>query len=156
MRAFFYDTWAFVALANKADPHHALAVELDRELEKQGYVAATSDYVIDEAITLLHLSGGARAALALLDVIEARTAASELLLLEIHAERRARAVEIFRKLAAEEPRLSFTDCTSFGAMRELGIQLAFTADRHFHRAGAGIRPLLERRGARLLSNLPAT
>jgi predicted nucleic acid-binding protein len=60
------------------------------------------------------------------------------------------ALNLFRKLAPEEERLSFTDCTSLAVMRELGITLAFTADRHFHRAGKGIRPLLVRERRRLI------
>ena len=35
---------------------------------------------------------------------------------------------------------SFTDCTSFVVMRELGIREALTTDRHFVQAGFGIRP----------------
>jgi predicted nucleic acid-binding protein len=31
--------------------------------------------------------------------------------------------------------VSFTDCTSFVLMRTLGLQAAFTFDRHFKRAG---------------------
>jgi hypothetical protein len=34
-------------------------------------------------------------------------------------------------------------------MHELGIVNAFTADRHFYRAGRGVRPLVERKAGRL-------
>jgi hypothetical protein len=34
-------------------------------------------------------------------------------------------------------------------MRELGVRIAFTADRHFHQAGGGVRPLFERQGSTL-------
>jgi predicted nucleic acid-binding protein len=151
MRTFFYDTWAFVALANTADPHHAVSVELDRSLEAHGFVGLTSDYVLDEAATLLHVSAGADVAISFLELIEAQRAGAELQLVEVSSDRRLRAIETFKKLAPTEPRLSFTDCTSFAVMRELKVSLAFTADRHFHRAGAGIRPLLELRGKRLSS-----
>jgi predicted nucleic acid-binding protein len=52
-------------------------------------------------------------------------------------------------VGSQTPRLSFTDCTSFVIMRELGLKLAFTADRHFHRAGGGIRPIFEQHGSKL-------
>ena len=65
--------------------------------------------------------------------------------------RRRQAIDVFRRLAPSEPRLSFTDATSFTVMGELGIELALTADRHFHRAGKGIVPLVERKGSRLIA-----
>jgi hypothetical protein len=153
-RGFFYDTWAFVALANTADPHHALAAEVDGWLEHAGYVAVTSDYVFDETMTGLHLAGGSRVALRFADLLLARIAAEELMLLEVTAARWEKALEVFRRLSPEVPRLSFTDCTSFALMQELDLRLAFTADRHFHRAGRGIRPLLEERGRRVVFQRP--
>ncbi|MBI2892265.1 MAG: type II toxin-antitoxin system VapC family toxin [Deltaproteobacteria bacterium] len=144
MRAFFYDTWAFIALANADDPHHDLCAEGDRALEEGGYVATTSDYVLDETLTGLHVGAGSRVALELADLVEARIAGGDLKLLEVTSERRAEALRTFRRLCPKSPRLSFTDCTSFVLMRELRMTAAFTADRHFHLAGGGIRPLLER------------
>ena len=154
MRAFFYDTWAFVALANAADPQHALGAQCDEELERRGFAPVTSDYVLDETLTCLHAAAGAKVALAFLDLLTSRVDAEELLLFEITRPRRDTALRLFRRLAPTEPRLSFTDCTSFQLMHELGIQLAFTADRHFHRAGRGVRPLLDWRGKRLELRLP--
>lgn len=154
MRAFFYDTWAFVALADKRDPHHGLAVEADRLLEARGYVGATSDYVLDETLTLLNAAGGASTAIAFAEGIAARAEAQELLVSMVDRERQAQALELFKKLAPSDRRLSFTDCTSFAVMQELECQLAFTADRHFHRAGGGIRPLFERLEGKLELLMP--
>jgi uncharacterized protein len=144
---FFYDTWAFAALANRRDPAHAVAVQIDETLEQKGFVAVTTDYVLDEAVTLLHAAAGARASVPFLDAFQARTLGNELQVVSVTEARRARSAMLFQKLATEERRLSFTDATSFAVMVELGIELAFTADQHFHRAGSGIRPLVsERRG----------
>jgi predicted nucleic acid-binding protein len=148
-RAVLYDTWAFVALANKADPYHAASAELDRELEAQGYVPLITDYVFDETLTFLQASAGSRVSLRFADLILARASGGNLQWIDVDAERRRSALALFRKLAPEEPRLSFTDCTSFAVMRELGVTLAFTCDRHFHRGGSGIRPLFEVRGKKL-------
>ena len=153
-RAFFYDTWAFVALSNTGDPDHAAAESLDRELESKGYAATTSDYVLDETLTMLHLVAGPRVSLAFLKLFESRLAGEDLMLLEVNSERRSRAIDLFQRLAPKVPRISFTDCTSLSLMQELGIGLAFTADAHFRAAGRGIRPLFARKGKQLLPQLP--
>lgn len=145
MRTLFYDTWAYAALANAADPHHGAAADADREAQRLGYAAVTSDYVLDETITLLHVSAGAEVALEVADALLAQVAAETLFLVDVDHRRRDDAFVLFRKLAPDTPRLSFTDCTSFAVMKELGIALAFTSDPHFHRPGAPIRPLFERR-----------
>jgi predicted nucleic acid-binding protein len=150
-RSFFYDTWAFAALANRRDSGHTVAIEVDRALERGGFSAVTTDYVLDETITLLHSSGGATASLAFLDLARDRFGSSDTRLVEIGTRRRENAFEFFRRLAPTEARLSFTDATSFAVMAELGIELAFTADRHFHRAGSGIAPLVELRGKQLIA-----
>jgi len=154
VRAFFYDTWAFLALANAADRWHALSVEADRKLEARGYVAVTSDYILDETITSLHVQAGYPVAERFLDIVEARVRGKDLLLVEVSAPRRERALALFRRLGPDSPRLSFTHCTSFAIMRELGIRSAFTADADFHRAGGGVRPLLLGRGRTLHLELP--
>jgi predicted nucleic acid-binding protein len=148
MQAFFYDTWALVALANRKDPAHAVAAAIDEALERQGYTAVTTDYVLDEAVTLIQAMAGARVSVPFLELMAARSLGNELLLVLVGDARRARATDVFRRIAPEERRLSFTDATSFAVMQELGIELAFTADRHFNRAGFGIRPLVEERRGR--------
>jgi predicted nucleic acid-binding protein len=151
MRAFFYDTWALVALANRRDPGHAVAAELDAALEERGHAAVTTDYVLDEAVTLLHSLAGAKVSVSFLEIMETRALGRDLLVATITDARRARGGEVFRRIAPEERRLSFTDATSFAVMKELGVELAFTADRHFHRAGSGIRPLVEERRGRYVA-----
>ena len=155
MRGFLYDAWAFVALCNSADSHHAAAAGLDLELERRGYVGVTTDHVFDETLTWLHRAAGSRVALVFADLFAARVAADDLLLVEVNGVRRAQALALFRRLSREEPRLSFTDCTSFAVMHELGLELAFTADQHFHRAGKRVRPLLVGERDRLVARLPA-
>jgi predicted nucleic acid-binding protein len=147
LRAWFYDTWGFLALANAADPDHAAAADADRRRGAERLTVVTTDYVLDETLTALHASAGPAVALRFLDLFEARVAAENLMLVDVHALRREAALAIFRRLAPKAPRLSFTDCTSFAVMAELGLSEAFTADRHFRLPGGGIHPLFEiRRG----------
>lgn len=148
MRTWFYDTWGFLALANRRDEDHECAAQADRWRRDHGVVVVTSDYVLDEALTALHVAAGAAVALRFLDLLEARLAARRVLLVEITTVRREAALARFRRLAPDAPRLSFTDCTSFAVMEELGIEVAFTADRHFRQAGGAIRPLFQVDGGR--------
>jgi predicted nucleic acid-binding protein len=148
MHAFFYDTWAFIALANARDPAHEVAAELDRKLERAGYVGVTSDFVLDETLTFLNAVAGAQVAFTFLDGFLSRVAARDIQLVDVGSARRGHAIALFRKLAPGERRLSFTDATSFALMHELAISLAFTADAHFHRAGRGVRPLVQSKGQR--------
>jgi predicted nucleic acid-binding protein len=154
MRAFFYDTWAFVALAHRRDAGHAVAVALDVALERSGYVAVTTDHVLSKTLTLLNRAAGVQTTLAFLDGFLARVAGGDIQQVDVTAERRDRAVSLFRKLAPGEQRLSFTDVTSFSVMHEFGIQLAFTADAHFHCAGRGVAPMIEARRGRFRATLP--
>ncbi len=148
MRAWFYDTWGFLALANRRDDDHEPAAQADRWRQDHGVVVVTSDYVLDETLTSIHATAGAGIALRFLDLLEARIAARRVLLVEITSVRREAALVRFRRLAPDVPRLSFTDCSSFAVMEELGIEVAFTADRHFLRAGGTIHPLFEVDGGR--------
>jgi predicted nucleic acid-binding protein len=154
LRACFFDTWSYLAIANRRDPYHELAVEADRALEEAGFAAVTSDYVLDETLTGLHVAAGARVALQFVELLQASIDAEELLLLDVSPPRRESALEVFRRLAPQVPRISFTDCTSIALMQELEIEVAFSADRHFHRGGKGIRPLFEEHRGRLTLRLP--
>ncbi|HKY39453.1 MAG TPA: PIN domain-containing protein [Polyangiaceae bacterium] len=142
---FFYDAWAFIALANRLDPGHAVAAALDLELERQGYAAVTTDYILDETITHLNSKASPKIAIEFVEDLLSRVSASEVQLIEINPERWAKAFTLFKRLACSTRQLSFTDATSFAVMHELSITRAFTADRHFHQAGRGVYPLVEKR-----------
>jgi uncharacterized protein len=146
-RAFFYDTWAFIALVDERDAGHATAAQLDLELELQGYAAVTTDYILAETVNLLNRRAASRVAIGFLDRLLARVDAGDLSLVEINGERRGKAYPLFRRLAPAARQLSFTDVTSFVVLHELAITHAFTADRHFHQAGRGVHPLVEKRAS---------
>lgn len=84
-------------------------------------------------MTLAKARTNAATAVALLDRIER----SEAIVVEsITLERFAAAKAFFRKHA--DHGYSFTDCTSFVVMRELGLTDALTTDRHFSEAGFNV------------------
>ena len=142
MKTCFVDTWAYIALANRRDAGHQIALEVDQFLADDGWTLATSDWVLDETVTQLHLLAGARVVMKFLDDLDAQLGARQLMLLNVSTLRFDAAIRQFRKLAPKVPRLSLTDCTSFSPMTELEVRWAFTADKHFYSAGPRIGPLV--------------
>lgn len=126
----FADTSFFFALAAKRDHAHRRAVDLYARLLKAGRTVITTDYVLDETLTLVKLRTDADTAWALLERIEE---SGSIDIESIHAARFRAAKLLFRKHADHE--YSFTDCTSFAVMRELKLQEALTTDAHFTEAG---------------------
>jgi uncharacterized protein len=126
----FMDSAGFLALWDAGDEHHAPAVRLQAELARKRRRFLTTEYIVDETVTLLLVCHSHAAAADFLDTIER----SESLRLEwIGPERFHAATTLFRKHADKE--WSFTDCVSFVTMHELRIRDAFTTDHHFKRAG---------------------
>jgi predicted nucleic acid-binding protein len=134
----FMDSAGFLALWDAGDEHHADAVRLQQELASKRRRFLTTDYVVDESVTLLLVRHSHAAAVDLLEAIER----SEALHVEwIDAPRFSTASTLFRKHA--DKKWSFTDCVSFAVMRELKIRDALTTNHHFKQAG--FVPLLKAR-----------
>ena len=124
-----------MACADAADPEHeATSAARDHWLETEGLLV-TSDYVIDETLTLLRLRLGLSAAEEWWHGIAgSRRVVREL----IHEERAERARHLFFR--HRDKNFSFTDCTSFALMRELRIREALTTDKHFRQTGFQMLP----------------
>jgi predicted nucleic acid-binding protein len=129
--AVFVDTGAWFAYFVRRDPDHAAAVAWMRQ-NRQALV--TTDYVLDELLTLLKLRENYGVAVA----------AGEALLLQriariehIAAEDIARTWEVFRQYQDKD--WSFTDCTSKVVIERLGITVAFAFDNHFEQFGTVVR-----------------
>lgn len=129
-RRVFGDTSFFFALVAKRDPAHRPAIAAYEKLLKVGGRVVTTDYVVDEMLTLTKARIDTRTALALLDRME-RSEAIDLELLA--TDRFLTSKRYFRKHS--DHGYSFTDCTSFVVMVDLEIRAALTTDRHFAEAG---------------------
>ena len=136
-RDVFMDSAGFLALWDADDEHHAAAARLQEDLTEKARRFVTSEYVVDETITLLLVRHSHAAASDFLNTVER----SEALQMEwVGPERFHAAAGLFRR--HEDKRWSFTDCVSFALMRELRIRDAFTTDHHFRQAG--FTPLLKK------------
>jgi predicted nucleic acid-binding protein len=134
-KSIFVDTAGFMMLADRADPNHErVATFRDRWLERRGLLV-TTDFVLDETLTLLRVRLGLDAAERFWHQLEL----SQRLKWEwIDPERAAKARTWF--FGWRDTAFSFTDCTSFVVMKERRIKVALTSDHHFEQAGFETRP----------------
>ena len=135
MNGLFVDTAGWMAMADAADPHHEAACRSRDAGLAAGALLVSTDFVLDETLTLLRMRLGLPAAARWWDRVEA---SPRLRWEPIDKERLEPSRRWFFQWA--DQRFSFTDCTSFVVMRELGIDRALTTDAHFRRAGFEIVP----------------
>ena len=135
MKALFVDTAGWMAVADRRDPiHRGACAERDRWLEQGGRLL-TTDYIIDETLTLIRMRLGAAAA----ETWWRMVSRSPRLKTEwIGPGRAERARRWFFKW--QDHAFSFTDCTSFTVMQELAVNAVLTSDHHFRIAGFHIVP----------------
>ncbi len=135
MKGLFADTAGWMACADAADPAHDHArASRDAALEA-GHLLVTTDYVVDETLTLIRMRLGISAAEAWWTQIEASARVRHEMIDALRAEK-ARSL-FFRH---RDKDYSFTDCTSFVVMRELRLREALTTDRHFRQIGFHVLP----------------
>jgi predicted nucleic acid-binding protein len=133
----FLDTSALVGYYNEDDTLHedaakAMGKFLSGEIPLTKFY--TSDYVFDEVLTIFECALK-RHDLAV-RIGEALQTSPRISILKVDDE----TFHSSWKLFVSEKGLSFTDCTSFALIKALGIQAAFTFDRHFRKSGVRIIP----------------
>jgi hypothetical protein len=126
----FVDTSAWLALNDKNDQYHGEAVSRSAKIRQQKIQLVTSEYVLDESITIIRYRVSHRAAVIFGDALMSSTIVS---IEDIADVERLKAWALFKKYGDKE--LSFTDCTSFALMMKLGLQKAFAFDDHFKQIG---------------------
>jgi predicted nucleic acid-binding protein len=123
----FVDTGAWFAAFVPNDADHVAA---DAWLQANTDVLVTTDYVVDELLTLLKMRGEYQRALA----IGPPLLQGDITRLEwVRQDDVHKAWEIFAQYADKE--WSFTDCVSRVVMNRLAIRTAFAFDEHFRQFG---------------------
>jgi predicted nucleic acid-binding protein len=131
-RWLFVDTSAWLArMVPPEAGHGAIVSALDAS---QGRLL-TTNFVIDELITLTLKRYGHSAALQLADGL---TSGDVVDVHRVTADDERDALELFRE--RPDQRYAFTDCTSFVVMRRLGIDTVVTLDGDFRREGFTVLP----------------
>ena len=124
----FVDTSAWFASVVPSDRDHAAAT---RWLSQNTQPLITTDYIVDETLTLLKARGQTLRAMVMgeqcfrgtLATVYYLTAADILV-----------SSQIFRQFSDKE--WSFTDCISKALIGKLHMQQAFAFDHHFHQCGS--------------------
>jgi predicted nucleic acid-binding protein len=143
MTAVFVDTDGWMACADQADPAHtASAAARDTALEA-GRVLMTTDFVVDETLTLIRFRLGLGAATRWWRQIEGST---RVRWERVDHDRFERARNLFFQYRDKD--LSFTDCSSIAVMMELKLKTVLTTDRHFQQVGFEVLPSTPPRRAR--------
>ena len=135
MKAVFVDTAGWMACADSADPDHPRASATRDAALEAGQPLVTSDFVVDETLTLIRLRLGLDAADAWWQQVDR---SSRLRWERVDSGRFEKARGLFFQYRDKE--FSFTDCTSFAIMRELRLTHALTTDRHFQQVGFHMLP----------------
>jgi len=134
----FVDSSAFKANYDSGDDFHKRAAGLmakvsARETEITAFV--TTDYVLDEAVTLTRFAHSHTKAV---ELAEATLSSRFVRLVFCDETLFSDGIRIFKQHRDKE--WSFTDCVSFATMRKHGVGTAFTFDAHFRQAGFATIP----------------
>ncbi len=140
---FVIDTWGWYALGNVRDLQHDQVKTFYRESRKARALIYTTDYILDETITLLFRRIPPFTARSFAQGIMDGIAQGYLLLEEITTDRFRRAWGL-RQRFHDKPMISFTDLTSFVVMQDVRLTYVLTDDVHFSRIGMGFQTLPER------------
>ncbi len=127
MTSYFLDTSGIYAWTVRNDPFHERIVSLVTSGQARFVV---TDYVLDEAFTLLLARGIGHRRRALLNLVR------ESRVIQLHFVGEDRFWEAAKwMIRFSDQSFSFTDCTSFVVMQELGLKEALTTDSDFEVAG---------------------
>jgi predicted nucleic acid-binding protein len=132
----FVDTSAWYATEVEDDVNHEVARKFLGQVSKGAHgVPLTTDYVLDEAMTLLRYRRNLDVATSFIGKVRS---SSSVRIAWVGESLFKKGLEIFSK--SKSKAWSFTDCTSFALMRQLSVSEAFAFDRHFREAGFTVFP----------------
>lgn len=124
----FVDTGAWFAAIVPSDSDYLTAATW---FSQNTQPLITTNYVIDETLTLLRMRRENQRAIALGDSFFSGALATVHYLTEVEIQQ---AWQVFRQFSDKE--WSFTDCTSKVVMEKFKITQAFAFDHHFHQFGS--------------------
>lgn len=130
MKPLLIDTSGWCAVYNRSDINHHRACACWKQIAQTLGLFYTTDYILDETLTLLRTRVDHKAAVEFGRIILSSRVVK---VLPIIGERWRKAWRLFVKY--EDKNFSFTDCTSFVVMKELRLPAALAFDHHFPQMG---------------------
>ena len=137
----FLEPWAWLALGHRKDTHHMRVKKHYEELRRNTSRLYTSDFVLDEVITLIFRRENYDEAVRFAEGIFKAAESRQLIIERITSDRFISAWKL-RKRFSDKPKISFTDITSMVLMKEQGIESIFTEDDHFIQVGMGFQKVI--------------
>lgn len=131
----FVDTSGWYASIVRRDQMHELAKMF---LRKNQHKLITTDYILDETVTLLQSRVGHDIAIRFIDFL---TTSDQVNLVYCNEALIRQTIDFFRN--RPDKNWSFTDCSSFVFMKKHEISTAFAFDNHFEQAGFRLLPEME-------------
>ena len=132
----FIDSWGWLALEDSKDPDHEQVAQFYRAFRQKNGRALTTDYVLDETITLLFRRRPFTESRRFVEGLLAAVASGYLIVQRITSQRFAKAWQL-RSRYNDKPDISFTDLTSFVVMEEEQVTDVLTNDHHFIQVNLG-------------------
>jgi len=136
--AVLIDTWGWLALGHRRDARHQEVKAFYQALRKQGVRLYTTDYVLDEVISLLFRREAFEESIRFTEGIFQASHKAQLTIERVTSERFTSAWAL-RKRFQDKPKISFTDLTSMVIMQERSITKILTDDDHFTHVGMGFQ-----------------
>jgi predicted nucleic acid-binding protein len=143
-KSIFVDTAGWMMLADGADPMHRHAVTARDSWLEQGGLLVSTDFVLDETLTLIRFRLGLDAAEDWWNQVEDSARLVGEWIDPSRAEKARRWLSRWR-----DKEFSFTDCTSFVVMKDRRLRVALTSDHHFAQAGFELVPQPRGKPARI-------
>lgn len=126
---YFVDTWFWCAFTSERDSHHREAVAIAQKLK--GSTLVTSQMVLTEFLNMFSDKGDywrRKASLMVATISKNKS----IIVFEQSGKQFVDSVGFYAK--HDDKQWSLTDCSSFIAMRDEGITVAITNDKHFEQA----------------------
>lgn len=134
----FFDSWGWIAVADRKDSYHDKAKPFYHEYLNGGGIPITTDYILNEVLTVLRRRLTHQMAVKFGEGIFQAARVQKLHFELIDTRRREKAWELFKKYQ-DKPDISFTDFTSFVVMSDFEVREVFTDDNHFEKVNLGFK-----------------